>query len=113
MDGKKANLVVTDPPYNVAYASKAGKIQNDNLKDSEFYQFLLKAFTKHDLPGLSDIAHRVKSGARIVKATQLVLCCENLEQACLTCEWHQLAQHVDEQYEAMAQVLEVIEIYRV
>ena len=45
MDGKKANLVVTDPPYNVAYAAKAGKIQNDNLKDSEFYQFLLKAFT--------------------------------------------------------------------
>ena len=45
MDGKKANLVVTDPPYNVAYAAKAGKIQNDNLKDGEFYQFLLKAFS--------------------------------------------------------------------
>ena len=45
MDGKKANLVLTDPPYNVAYAAKAGKIQNDNLKDGEFYQFLLKAFT--------------------------------------------------------------------
>jgi len=45
MDGKKANLVVTDPPYNVAYEAKAGKIQNDNLKDDEFYTFLLKAFT--------------------------------------------------------------------
>ena len=45
MDGKKANLVVTDPPYNVAYIAKAGKIQNDNLKDGEFYQFLLNAFT--------------------------------------------------------------------
>ena len=45
MNGKKANLVVTDPPYNVAYVAKAGKIQNDNLKDGEFYQFLLKAFT--------------------------------------------------------------------
>lgn len=45
MDGKKANLVVTDPPYNVAYVAKAGKIQNDNLKDGEFYQFLLNAFT--------------------------------------------------------------------
>lgn len=44
MDGKKANLVVTDPPYNVAYESKAGKIQNDNLKDGEFYNFLLEAF---------------------------------------------------------------------
>ncbi|PYG84790.1 DNA modification methylase [Ruminiclostridium sufflavum DSM 19573] len=45
MEGKKANLVVTDPPYNVAYEAKAGKIQNDNLKDEEFYSFLLKAFT--------------------------------------------------------------------
>lgn len=45
MEGKKANLVVTDPPYNVAYEAKAGKIQNDNLKDEDFYSFLLKAFT--------------------------------------------------------------------
>lgn len=74
---------------------------------------LLKAFTKHDLPGLSDVAHRVKSGARMVKATQLALCCENLEEACVSSEWTQLAQRVDELYEAMAQVLEVIEVYRV
>ena len=45
MDGKKANLVLTDPPYNVSYEAKAGKIQNDNLKNDEFYQFLRKAFT--------------------------------------------------------------------
>lgn len=45
MDGKKANLVVTDPPYNVAYKAKAGTIQNDDLKDDDFYNFLLKAFT--------------------------------------------------------------------
>jgi len=45
MEGRKANLVVTDPPYNVAYEAKAGKIQNDNLKDEEFYNFLYKAFT--------------------------------------------------------------------
>ena len=31
MDGQKANLVVTDPPYNVAYKGTAGKIQNDNM----------------------------------------------------------------------------------
>jgi len=45
MEGKKANLVVTDPPYNVAYEAKAGTIQNDNLKDAEFYRFLHQAFT--------------------------------------------------------------------
>ena len=45
MDGKKANLVITDPPYNVDYEGTAGKIQNDNMADSEFYSFLLGAFT--------------------------------------------------------------------
>ena len=44
MDGKKANLVVTDPPYNVNYEGTAGKIKNDNLEDAKFYQFLFDAF---------------------------------------------------------------------
>ena len=44
MDGKKANLIVPDPPYNVNYEGTAGKIKNDNLEDSKFYQFLLDAF---------------------------------------------------------------------
>ncbi len=44
MESKKANLVVTDPPYNVAYKGVAGTIQNDNLKDDEFYKFLFAAF---------------------------------------------------------------------
>ena len=45
MQGKKANLVVTDPPYNVNYEGTAGKIKNDNLAAEKFYQFLLDAFT--------------------------------------------------------------------
>ena len=45
MDGKKANLVVTDPPYNVNYEGSAGKIKNDNMENGRFYQFLLDAFT--------------------------------------------------------------------
>ena len=45
MDGLKANLVVTDPPYNVAYESADGKkIQNDSMADETFYAFLLAAF---------------------------------------------------------------------
>ncbi|MEF9960847.1 MAG: site-specific DNA-methyltransferase [Niameybacter sp.] len=44
MEGKKANLVVTDPPYGVSYEGAAGSIQNDSLADEEFEQFLLKAF---------------------------------------------------------------------
>ena len=44
MDGTKANLVLSDPPYNVDVEETAGKIMNDNMGDSEFYQFLLAAF---------------------------------------------------------------------
>ena len=37
MDGKKANLIVTDPPYGVSFKSASGlTIQNDSMKDEEF-----------------------------------------------------------------------------
>lgn len=45
MDGKKANLVVTDPPYNVNYEGTAGKIKNDNMDNDSFYRFLFDSFT--------------------------------------------------------------------
>ena len=45
MDGKRANLIVTDPPYGVSFKSSSGlTIKNDSIKDEEFYQFLLAAF---------------------------------------------------------------------
>jgi len=49
MDGKKARLIVTDAPYNVAYRGKtkdALTIQNDSMDSSSFYQFLLAAYTR-------------------------------------------------------------------
>ena len=44
MDGVKANLVITDPPYNVNYEGSAGKIKNDNMAGEQFYEFLLASF---------------------------------------------------------------------
>lgn len=44
MDGKKANLVVTDPPYNVDYEGNAGKIKNDKMAEEIFEKFLFAAF---------------------------------------------------------------------
>ena len=45
MEDKRANLILTDPPYGVSFCSSAGlKIQNDSLKNEDFYNFLLKAF---------------------------------------------------------------------
>ena len=55
MDGKRANLVVTDPPYNCSYEGGKGmKIINDSWDNSKkFYQFLLDAF-KNAYDNLSD-----------------------------------------------------------
>ncbi len=46
MDGKKANLIVTDPPYGVSFKSSGGlTIQNDSMKGDEFYTFLYNSFS--------------------------------------------------------------------
>ena len=45
MDGRKANLVITDPPYNVNYEGSAGKIKNDNMASEKFFDFLFDAFS--------------------------------------------------------------------
>ena len=42
LQGEHAALVVTDPPYNVAYQGAAGTIQNDDLGDG-FKDFLVSA----------------------------------------------------------------------
>lgn len=45
MDGAKADLVLTDPPYNVAIESEHGlKIKNDKMSSDQFYEFLVKGF---------------------------------------------------------------------
>jgi site-specific DNA-methyltransferase (adenine-specific) len=47
-ENQLADLVVTDPPYNVAYEGKtkdALTIQNDSMSDDSFYQFLYDFYT--------------------------------------------------------------------
>ena len=45
MGDTKANLILTDPPYGVSFKSASGlTIQNDSMKNEEFYRFLLAAF---------------------------------------------------------------------
>lgn len=45
MGNKKANLILTDPPYGVSFKSSSGlTIQNDSMKNEEFYNFLLASF---------------------------------------------------------------------
>jgi len=44
MGGSKADMVWTDPPYNVAIEGIAGKILNDDMSDESFKQFLLDVY---------------------------------------------------------------------
>lgn len=49
MDGELADLLLTDPPYNVHYEGEHGlKIQNDNMESAQFQEFLTKAFHAAD-----------------------------------------------------------------
>lgn len=66
MDGQPARLVLTDPPYNVAYEAKVAeqqtqsvnratsRIENDSMDDTAFRAFLLDAYAQmysHMAPG--------------------------------------------------------------
>lgn len=44
MGNEKADMLLTDPPYNVDYEGTAGKIKNDCMEDKKFRQFLTDAF---------------------------------------------------------------------
>lgn len=50
MSGAIADLVVTDPPYNVNVSNSKGMtIENDNMQSEKFYEFLSKAFSNMNL----------------------------------------------------------------
>lgn len=49
MDGAKADMLLTDPPYNVAYEGGTKdklKLKNDNMSDEKFRKFLTEAFSR-------------------------------------------------------------------
>lgn len=60
MGEKKANLILTDPPYGVSFKSSDGlTIQNDSIKEDDFYNFLLQSLTNM-------VAHLEPGGAAYV-----------------------------------------------
>ncbi|NWB64595.1 Hpt domain-containing protein, partial [Pseudomonas sp. F1002] len=72
---------------------------------------LMQLFTQHDLPGLGDLAHRVKGGARIIKARRLIHTCEELETACKGLNSALLTEAVDNLQQAMEQLDQRLEEY--
>ncbi|BCQ69801.1 hybrid sensor histidine kinase/response regulator [Pseudomonas sp. Eqa60] len=73
---------------------------------------LIQLFTQHDRPGLADLAHRVKGGARIINARALIQCCENLERACDGLDSAQLTEAVDALQQAMERLAQWVERFR-
>lgn len=52
MDGAKADMMFTDPPYNIDYQGvkdKREKIKNDKMPDSDFVSFLASSLVKHEV----------------------------------------------------------------
>ena len=53
MDGEKADLLITDPPYNVALGKRVPRtdglvIANDDMEDEDFREFIKKAYISAD-----------------------------------------------------------------
>ena len=83
MDGTKANLVLTDPPYGVSFKSAGGlTIQNDSMKGDEFYTFLYNSF--------KNMAEHLENGgsAYVFHADTEGL---NFRRAFIDCSHHTLA----------------------
>ena len=59
MGGEQADLLITDPPYNVDYEGRTAdkmKIENDSMSSDQFYEFIYKAFNNAEealMPGSS------------------------------------------------------------
>ncbi len=101
MNAKKANLLLTDPPYGVSFKSSGGlTIQNDSLKNEEFYNFLLASFrfaANHlESGGAAYVFHADTEGLNFRRAFvdagfHLVGCCiwvkDSLVLGCSDCQW--------------------------
>ncbi|AZE56840.1 Hybrid sensory histidine kinase EvgS [Pseudomonas synxantha] len=73
---------------------------------------LAKVFTTADLTGVGALGHKVKSVARIIKASHLIMCCEHVEAACRENNADVLAELIDRLHMAISQVLLSIATYR-
>ncbi|MBV4496471.1 transporter substrate-binding domain-containing protein [Pseudomonas sp. SWRI12] len=72
---------------------------------------LLHLATRQDLPGLADLAHRIKGGARIIQAQRLIAACEALEEACREGNVSLLTEAVENLRQAIDHLAEQLKTY--
>jgi len=73
---------------------------------------LLNLYSSDDLIGLADLAHRVKGGARIIKAQSLIQQCDQLETACNGEDMDAVTEAVDALQRSMEALSESLETLR-
>ena len=72
---------------------------------------LIELFVKDDYEGLSALAHGVKGGGKLIQATKLIECCEQLEEICRMAEPQGLAGAVDALHYSMEQLADELDRY--
>ncbi|MFJ4088094.1 transporter substrate-binding domain-containing protein [Pseudomonas psychrophila] len=72
---------------------------------------LIELFVTDDYEGLAALAHGIKGGGRLIQATKLIECCEQLEEVCKTGEPHDLAAAVDALHHSMEQLADELDRY--
>lgn len=74
------------------------ELDNNNEEDMTRLQ---KLFAQHDVQGLSNLAHRIKGGARIIGYSALIQSCEEVETACGEQEHSALTEAINSLYQCM------------
>lgn len=65
-----------------------------------------------NLQSLDELAHRIKGASRIIKAEQLIICCERLEDACLVRDTEQIIRAAQRLAVAMRELISNIKLYQ-
>jgi two-component system sensor histidine kinase EvgS len=76
-------------------------LQELDANNEEDMTHLQKLFAQHDVQGLSNLAHRIKGGARIISYAALTQCCEEVEAACREEERAALTETINSLYQCM------------
>lgn len=71
------------------------------LSNDQDLRRLIQLFSENDLEGMSELAHRIKGSARIIKARRLIQCCDILQVSCNGLDPNSVTRSVDALHEAM------------
>lgn len=72
---------------------------------------LVKLFSEGDVSAIADLTHRIKGGARIIKAQRLIQCCDQVAQDCSERDTIGLTESVDTLHQAMEALSQMLATY--